>query len=340
MSTSGWWSNMCAHLKQLLAERTRGLFRFCLSQRRRIHCFEWVQCLLCMPDCYGLKFPSNSCGKLPLFFWPHTDAVSSPKTQPSWRGSVQLFWLQATAFHNSTNTFFCLKIMYIGSNRRRLFLSFKTAIWWLRGFLTVDVLPLQRLCHHSPLTFARQKCSVLYFCPKVVEGTSCTYTQPLRGRATSPRWQPEVHFPPASAFVTCAFGSTCTAPTGWERWRWFNLSHISINNSKPVCVGLCHAPTFQTRSIYLFYCLMIHHSQPEGLIWFCQIFFFPHFTELLTKWHSAYCQSAGPHRKKWKPSCQEIIHQSTSPRKVDYHICLFMSFLGVFVSWVNFNYKQ
>lgn len=207
--------------------------------------------------------------------------------------------------------------------------------------LAVDILSLK---YYSYLTWINYKCSVLYLSAKEAEGTSCTYTQPLRGRATLPRWQPGVHFQPVSASVTCASGSTCMALTGWERWRWFNASHISINNSKSfICVSLCQASRFQTCFFFIVICCQtILHSQPEGLIWFCQTFL-SHFTVPLNTLHSAYRQSPDTHRRKWKSPCQEIIHQSTTPHKLDYHIHLFMSFLGVFVGWVNFkttNNKQ
>lgn len=82
------------------------------------------------------------------------------------------------------------------------------------------------------------KCSLLalYLCPQVVEGTFSTCTQQLRGRAMLLRWQQGVYFQPVSAFVTCGSGSTCTALTGWEHWRWFN---ISINNPN-MFISYCH----------------------------------------------------------------------------------------------------
>lgn len=86
---------------------------------------------------------------------------------------------------------------------------------------------------------------------------------------------------------------------------------------------------------------MIHHSQPEGLIWFCQKFL-SCFTEPLTTFHSAYCQSPDTHRKKWKSPRQEIIHQSTSPHKLYLSHPSFHVFFRC-LRWVNFkttNNKQ
>lgn len=110
--------------------------------------------------------------------------------------------------------------------------------------------------------------------PKVGEGSSCTFTQPLRGWVTLRRWQPEVHFLPVSVCVTYASGSTCTALTRWEHWRWFNRSHISINNSKSFT--FLHVRPRASIHVFFFFivicCQMIHHSQHESLICFIRNF--------------------------------------------------------------------
>lgn len=137
--------------------------------------------------------------KTPSLFWPHTDAASSPNP-------AELKKLSAT-FHDSTNISYFFTAVWI---------FFRHSSHW-------------NITHTLHKLSANVKYSVL---PKVVEGNSCMYTQLLRGRGISPRWRPGVHFQPVSACVTSASGSACTALTRWERWRWFNPSHISINNSK------------------------------------------------------------------------------------------------------------
>lgn len=109
------------------------------------------------------------------------------------------FWLQATTFHDSTNISYFFTAVWI---------FFRHSSHW-------------NITHTLHKLSANVKYSVL---PKVVEGNSFTYTQPLRGRGISPRWRPGVHFQPVSACVTSASGSTCTALTRWERWRWFRAT--------------------------------------------------------------------------------------------------------------------
>lgn len=212
MLASGWQSNM-----QLF---------FPEWQRRRIQCGSSVFCAL------WDMMPFNSWGKLPLCSCL-TRIMYHLSTQPSWRSSLQL--LAAGDNISCQHRYFLLSNYHVLEVQQKKIISLLTEIWWLRRCGSSAILSrFIPLIYHTHLT----QCSVLYVFPKVGEGNSCTFTQPLRGWVTLPRWQPEVHFLPVSACVTCASGSTCTALTRWEHWRWFNRSPISINNSKSFVSGL------------------------------------------------------------------------------------------------------
>lgn len=96
-----------------------------------------------------------------------------------------------------------------------------------------------------------------------------------------------------------------------------------------------------SRLQFFFFCAVIgkqriHHGAPEGLIWICHKFM-SCYTQTVTALHSAYCHSSHTHRRVWKCPCLQIIHQSVPPYKLHYHIHLFMSFFGFFISCVNFK---
>lgn len=125
-----------------------------------------------------------------------------------------------------------------------------------------------------------------------------------------------------------------------------DVAKVTTRSPFPASIGLCHLRfwffmhgsdrmgTLKVTSVllFLFSCFyvfrqqaskdvffllsfamkMIHHSQTEGLIWNCQIFF-SSFTHPIITLHSAYCQSLDTQRREWKSFFLQIIHQSMSP---------------------------
>ena len=226
-------------------------------------------------------------------FWRGSQAVSSSRTQPS-RRSVEL--LASGCGVSQQHKRFLLSKYCVSESTpesyRIFFSSSKAEIAWLSSFSACNA-DVKRL----------------YLClsPKAAEGASCLWTQPLRGTGTLPSWGRGVPSRAASACVTCASGSSCTAPTGWERWRWSRLCCVSINYSNGFCFL---SPGIKLPNIFL---CNSPPDDPSQSTWRLHFVFVrnvcPVFLQPLALFHVAHRQSPDAHRKEWKCPCQEIIHQ-------------------------------